>query len=130
MHKRCYHPKTNNYKYYGGKGIKVSEDWNVYQQFISDMGPKPELHYSLDRIDSNGNYCKENCRWIPIAENERRRSNNTQYEYQGKMMFVKEIAKALGFAESTLSTRIKKWGFDEAINRPRHPTGPKRKGRS
>ena len=66
MKQRCLNPNHIHYKHYGGKGIKICDRWqgaHGFANFIKDMGPKPSLKYSLDRIDSSKNYCPENCRW-------------------------------------------------------------------
>lgn len=75
MMARCYNSKTSSYRNYGGKGRKVCLAWKGNQdQFLRDMGPKPEPKhkYALDRIDPNGDYSPSNCRWLHMSENSRR----------------------------------------------------------
>lgn len=79
MIQRCINPTYTNYKYYGGRGIVVCEPWRrSFKKFFKDMGPRPSLKYSIDRIDVNGNYEPSNCRWLLKAkQNQNRRPKST-----------------------------------------------------
>lgn len=59
---RCYRVENDNYKWYGALGVEVDESWHKFENFLKDMGIRPE-GMTLDRIDPYGNYCKDNCRW-------------------------------------------------------------------
>lgn len=78
---RCTNPKNKSYKYYGGRGIAVCDRWrNSFEVFYEDMGPKPGPEYSIDRINNDLGYYKENCEWArreKQSQNRRNMSNNT-----------------------------------------------------
>ena len=74
--RRCYNKNTSDYVYYGGRGITVCSRWlNSFENFLEDMGKTPDKK-TLDRIDSNKNYCKKNCRWATVKQQNRNKNNN------------------------------------------------------
>ncbi len=73
MYNRCNNPKTKGYKHYGGRGIKIL--YNSYQEFITDVGKRPNKFLTIDRIDSNRHYEKGNCRWSTWSEQNKNRRN-------------------------------------------------------
>lgn len=120
MKSRCQNKKNNVYKHYGGRGIKVCKEWLVFENFYKDMGKKPK-GASIERIDVNGNYEKQNCRWANQKEQTRNTRKNVYYLIDGKKMTLKEIAEKYGICYSMIHSRIYhgKWSLKKAINTPR-----------
>jgi len=81
MKSRCYNPNYRNYKYWGGKGIKVCKRWFKFENFLKDMGMRPP-NTSLDRIDGTKNYCKSNCRWATRLQQNQNRPH--KYDLKGQ----------------------------------------------
>lgn len=67
MRQRCLNPNNDKWKWYGGRGIKISKSWDSFEVFLDDMGERP-IGKTIDRIDSDGDYCKENCKWSTPKE--------------------------------------------------------------
>ncbi len=118
---RCCNPDNPAYKDYGGRGIKVCERWRIdYTAFLADMGQPPTKRYSLDRIDNNGNYCKENCRWATTKQQSRNSRHNVHIEHNGESHCVSEWAEITGIKMHTLYNRlfILGWSVERAITTP------------
>lgn len=118
MRQRCNNPNDKNYPYYGGRGISVCARWDSYENFINDMGECPET-LELDRINCNGNYEPENCRWADRITQVNNRRNCEVYAYNGKELNLKQWAKEVKISYTTLVDRIKSgWDFEKAIETP------------
>lgn len=117
---RCNDPNYEYYHRYGGRGIKVCERWlNSVENFLEDMGPKPSKNHSLDRIDVDGDYCPENCRWATYKEQSNNKSNSKFIRYDNREMTVTEWAREVGMAKATLFGRLRKgWGVKKSLTHP------------
>jgi len=122
MIQRCENEKTKGYKNYGGRGISVCERWKSFQLFILDMGKRPSSIYTIDRIDSNGNYEPNNCRWATQKEQQRNRRNNTLVSVQGKEIALAEAVEALGIKKHQIGNLMskKKYSAQQAVNEFMH----------
>lgn len=117
MIERCYSPNDISYKNYGAIKISVDERWlNNFDNFISDMGMKPSVGHSLDRIDSKGNYSKENCRWATRTEQNRNKKNNVVIVYNGTSMLLIEWANYFNTHYLNVRAQMKKKNFSEIYN--------------
>lgn len=101
MRYRCSNPKSKAYPLYGERGIKVCERWNSFLLFLSDMGPKPSPRHSIDRIDTNGNYSPDNCRWATSLQ----QNNNTRSIQKIDGKSYSEIARELGVSSTCIRYR-------------------------
>lgn len=117
MKQRCFNKKIKSYKYYGAKGIRVCDEWldfSIFKQWSLSNGYTDEL--SIDRIDSNGDYCPENCRWVTLSEQKRNMSTNSFITYNNETHTVAEWARIVGMNDSSLSWRKRNgWTNKECI---------------
>ena len=106
MKSRCYRPKDPSYKYYGGRGIKVCDEWLNIENFEKWVKEHPYFEgATLDRINTNGDYEPSNCRWATMAEQDNNRRNTLYIEWNGESHTISEWAKITGLNRSTLKNR-------------------------
>ncbi len=109
MIQRCTDKKADNYGRYGGAGVTVCERWrNSFQAFREDMGPKPSMDHSIERIDGTKGYEPGNCRWATRKEQCRNKKNNRNITFQGRTQCVAAWAEELGIHRSTIMHRMNK----------------------
>lgn len=118
MKSRCSNPNRPDFSRYGGRGISVCPRWEKFENFLADMGGRPEST-SLDRIDNSGNYEPSNCRWAnAVIQANNKRSAHRLY-YDGKNLTIAEWARLSGLKMGTLWNRVKLgWSIDRAITQP------------
>lgn len=110
MKDRCTRKNNSHYRYYGAKGITVCDKWQNFLGFWEDMGPRPTDEHSIDRIDVNKGYYKENCRWATQEEQLYNRTNTVRVEYRGLIKTLKEWSIEWGIAADTLKRRMYRKG--------------------
>ena len=121
MMSRCYNPNNHAFDRYGGRGIKVCERWHKFENFYADVSQMENFNragYTLDRIDVNGDYTPENCRWVDWKTQNRNRRNNIKIEYDGVEMTLMEAAERSGISYRTLQSRYKRGDRGERLFRP------------
>lgn len=120
MKERCLNEGNQDYKDYGGRGIKVCERWlNSFECFLADMGEKPDGKYSIDRLKTDGDYCPENCRWSTNEQQARNRRNNHPVEFNGRTQLLVEWSQETGVRQETIRYRLKHgWSVAEALYTP------------
>jgi hypothetical protein len=118
MRARCNNPKDPSYARYGGRGIRVCSRWNDFSAFLADMGERPHGS-SIDRIDNNGDYCPENCRWSTNIEQQNNKRTNRVVEFGGERLTISQWARKLGMSKLTLIARLNDgWTPERAITEP------------
>lgn len=115
---RCLNPRHPEFRNYGGRGISVSPRWRAFTAFLDDMGPRPN-GATLERVDVNGHYAPDNCRWATPAEQANNRRNNRFLEHDGLRLTVAQWARRLRCNRSALLHRLNAgWPVAEALAQP------------
>ena len=126
MRRRCYCPKDPAFHNYGGRGIRVCEQWlDDFAQFLKDAGPKPSADHTLDRINNDGNYEPGNVRWATEKTQSRNRRTNAKVTWRGESLPLSEWAERLGVKDDTLRRRLLRWPLEQAMTVPVGSAEPK-----
>ena len=128
MVSRCRNPKNTSYAWYGARGIKVCDRWLTFQNFYEDMFPTWKEGWEIDRKESNGDYCAENCRWSNHHDQLRNYSRNHWIEFNGQRHTITDWSKKIGGAHSLVRHRLRLgWTIERTLTTPPKPTNRKTK---
>lgn len=121
MRSRCYNSNNPNFKYYGGRGIKICEEWygsySCFRDWSLSNGYSENL--TIDRIDVNGNYEPSNCRWATRKEQSLNTRSNRYIEYNGETKTLSEWSKIFGLYHKTIAYRLNHgWSVEKALTTP------------
>lgn len=121
MKKRCYNDACRSWKSYGGRGIRVCDEWrDSFDAFFRDMGPRPTAQHSLDRIDVNGHYEPSNCRWVLRKQQANNKQSTVRLTLGGKTHTIGEWAEITGIPYRTIALRLKLgWTVERALTQPK-----------
>ena len=120
MKNRCFNINNKDYSRYGGRGISVYDRWkNSFENFLADMGLKPSPKHSIDRIDNNGDYFAENCKWSTHKEQVNNRNSNRLITIKNETLTMAQWAEKMGFGESVIWQRLNLgWSEYDAVMTP------------
>lgn len=120
MRMRCYNPSNGQYKRYGGRGIGICTDWNNWDNFYKwaiENGYSDDL--TIDRIDVDGDYSPENCRWVDYTVQANNTTRNVRYTFDGENHTISEWVRLKGISQSALRSRLRSgWPVERALTEP------------
>lgn len=118
---RCNNPNSKAFKDYGGRGVYVCQRWASFENFYSDMGKRPSKYHSIDRIDNNGPYSAENCRWATQSEQNRNKRTNRIVKVRGGTLCLADAVDRYGKDYKLVMSRLRKgWSVERAIFEKNH----------
>lgn len=124
LRQRCSNPKFPQYKDYGGRGITFEVKWKSFDAFLEDMGEAPSPKHQIDRIDVNGPYSAENCRWVTPSENARNTRRTVLVVWEGETLPLITLCERLGISVKMVQKRLARgWSLAEAITQQRSNRG-------
>lgn len=126
MKQRCYNPADSKYARYGGRGIRVCDEWrHDFSAFLAHIGRKPNPKYSIDRMNNDGDYEPGNVRWSTRSEQQQNRANTRTVVVDGNKIPIAALARRCGIERRVLARRILDlgWSIERAMTTPLGPRG-------
>lgn len=124
MKTRCLNPNHKDYHRYGGRGIRICDRWiQSFADFVRDVGERPSLLHTLDRIDNDGHYVPGNVRWSTRVVQSQNTANTRLLTHDGVTLSVSEWARRIGITVESLRDRLKNHSVDVALQAPASKRG-------
>lgn len=119
IHQRCGNPKAPKFYNYGGRGIKVCERWNSFENFVADMGIRPN-GYSIERINNDGDYEPANCVWATKKQQLNNKRKSRFLEFNGERKTIAQWSDEIGVRWDTIRNRVDRygWSIERALTTP------------
>ena len=119
MMERCNNPNSAEYHNYGGRGVSIYDPWLQFPNFLHDMGERPMGDFTIERRDVNGDYCPDNCLWIPRADQAKNRTSNVFLTARGETFHLMEWVRITGIGKATIAARLRRgWTEEKALFTP------------
>lgn len=119
MWQRCTNPRHKHYLRYGGRNIKVCDQWKEFTIFLNDLGPRPSIVHTLHRVDNNGDYCPSNCKWATSKEQFSNKNTNVYVTIDGKTNYISEWCRILNINPNMVWARLHRgWDTIRALTTP------------
>ncbi len=117
---RTLNPEHPSWKDYGGRGITICDRWrDSFAAFYEDMGPRPTPKHTIDRIENDGPYCKENCRWATRKQQSRNTRVTRFVDFRGERLPIAELAERFGFGKHVIGNRLDLgWDVERIVSTP------------
>lgn len=118
---RCENPKVKDYRFYGGRGITICQEWresfHAFKEWAINNGYRPDL--TIERRDNNGPYSPENCRWATVKEQARNRRTTHLVTYNGVTRSMADLAEEHGIPYGVFALRLRRgWSVERAVKQP------------
>lgn len=119
MRGRVLNKNSDHKKWYSDRGITICKRWDSFENFLSDMGPKPSPKHTIERIDTNGNYNPSNCKWATQKEQHNNKRSNHLITFRGETKTIQQWLDIIRMADTTFHSRLKLgWSIEEALTKP------------
>lgn len=120
---RCTQPSNPAFEHYRKRGITLCSSWRSFENFLADMGERPSLAHTIERVENDGNYEPGNCRWATRQEQANNRITNVRFEYRGRRLTFAELVRETGIGKELLRSRLLRgkggpWTVDAAVATP------------